>query len=199
MEARGAKELKKVKTDDLFLERPPKPTKEERKQNRFIDRVKLFAQSPMSYRMAGWLASHPTRFNISHPPVQQEMVTDILIQYKIDIDDAARTIATDASDNWSCRVASEDVPFRQEFEAETSVLIGHYFYDETRLQIQTREFVMGFLGDMLGFKFNAEWLNRAQTDLNEFMKIRSRVPMEFLKSFDEGCSLAKFCAGYNNV
>lgn len=195
VEVRGAKELQKVKTDDLLLERPPKLTKEERDYKRFLGRLNIIKVSQEAYRMAGWLASHETRFNISRPPSQVDILPDILIQYNIEIDDAAVTLSSDATQGWSCHVSSERMPDVKVFENETKIVISDYFSDSTRMQAQVREFVMGFLGDMLGFRFNANWLNRAKDTLPEFLKIRSRVPMEFLESFDKGCH----CAGYNNA
>lgn len=189
VEKRGEKNLVKVLTSDLFAEKPPKPTKEERERKRFNDRLSVFLSSEWAYRVAGWMASNETRFNISHPPRQREMIPDILIQYQVDVEDAAITEATDRTDNWSCRVSTQRFPFVDEFMNETQVLVGDYFHDTSRATIQQREFVLGFLGRELGFVFNAEWLNRQQDRPQEFESIRSKVPVEFLHYFDLGVNI----------
>jgi len=170
--------LQKVKDTDLLTEAPPKLTREQKWELRFRAHLAVLVNLPISYWVAGWILTHPSKFNLSYPPGQLDQVVDATMKYGVDFTNQTLTESSDLTCGWSCSVVTETFAGRERLEEEAGVKATTYFtLDTNRVSMQAREFVLGFLGGTLGFKLG---------DVQDINAVRTRVPAEFILAFEAG-------------
>ncbi len=174
--------MQKVRFSDLHSDAPPKMTRDEKWQLNLQATLAKIRVSPAAYYVAGWIVSHPSKFNLSYPPGQQDMVIEATMKYGVDFTDATMTESTDATAGWSCSVVTSkiDPDVRARLDRETDVKCTDYFTTD-KVSLQAREFVLGFLGGELGIKLGAS------PTIDE---VRSLVPEQFKGAFDAGINVS---------
>ena len=160
-------------------------SEDEKFQSRLRARLAVISTSPAAYYVAGWILSHSSKFNVSYPPGQKETALDSIMNYGVDVDDPNFTESSDKTAGWSCSVVTDKHGVAGRLIDECSVNATKYYYDTDKVSMQSRDFVLGFLGG-LSFKFS----NKPQNPI----EIRKCVPTIFLPYFDAGVAGAPFVA-----
>ena len=172
----------RVREADLRLAPPPKPTREQCYQRRYRSKLASIERSGASYYVAGSILAGHSVFCVSFPPDQRAAVVGELEDvYGVDYDDSVLSPGgTDRTSGWSNSVVVDFVPqaVRARLEAEAGVRSTDY-HDTGRVSIQSREYVLGFLGSTLKIKLS----NAGPRDP---AAARARVPDEFKADFDAG-------------
>lgn len=157
--------------------KPMKPTREEN----YRAVVETIRSQPISYYVAGWLASHESNIHVSAPPAQQDVTIEELGNHGVEFDDTTFTISTELTQGRSYSVVSNDFGLSDELELKTSVRSTRYYSGQTgKVSIQAKQFILDFLLDELHFK-----LGKVQN----LEDIRGRVPSKFLSEFERGANV----------
>jgi hypothetical protein len=158
-----------VKTKDL---KHPKPTKKQKYDNQ-VSKIRAAA---ISYYVAGWLLTHPTRYNASAPEGDQtEAAIDKLLE--VGMASAAVTHGKNLAQGKSFSLVTVDFgdSVADTLAIETSVNAPHR--NPLERSIQAVQFVLDFLGGDLGFQLAKE---------QDVPTIVSRIPAQFVAAFEQG-------------
>jgi hypothetical protein len=142
----------------------------------------VIRQSPIAYRIAGWLASHEAKFHVSTPPKSFDDTKNLLDAHHVDYEvGETLTVSTDATQGRSFSVVADNHGMGNQLLDATQVVSTVYHDNSDKVSMQAREFVLDFLLDELKFK-----LGKVQ-DLDS---IFARVPERFVEDFREGMSIS---------